>query len=106
MDIINLKLLRKQNNKTQAEIAKLLSITSAGYNNYEKKKTEPSIDILVKLADYYNVTLDYLVGREFNNEFGYLNDKEKELVSMFRQMNNDNQLTLFAEAKGILISQK
>lgn len=103
---MRLKELREIKKITQSKLAREINMPLITYTKYENNIREPKLEILIKLANYYGVTLDYLVGREFNNEFGYLNDKEKKLVSMFRQMNNDNQLTLFAEAKGILISQK
>ena len=48
---------------TQQEIAELLKMTTGSYNQYEVGRTEPNIDTLCKLADYYGVSLDYLVGR-------------------------------------------
>ena len=102
---MRLKELRKLNNKTQSEIAKILNIATNTYCWYEKDKSEPTIETLCRLANYYGVTLDYLVGRDFMDELGYLNKNEKELILMYRQMNQDNQLMYFAEAKGILLAQ-
>lgn len=101
----NFCLLRKANNKTQAEVAKSINIPTNTYRNYETGMAEPNITNLIKLADYYNVTLDYLVGRPFSNDFGYMTDIEKDLVNMFRQMSKDNQKIYYSEAKGILLTQ-
>lgn len=60
---IVLRKLRKRNKKTQKEIAEALNITSRAYGNYETGIREPSIDILIKIADYYEISLDILVGR-------------------------------------------
>lgn len=58
-----LKELRQKENKTQKEIAEDLNITQRTYSNYETGKREPSIDMLINIADYYNTSIDILVGR-------------------------------------------
>lgn len=100
-----LKILRKQINKTQKEVAGYLKMSQAGYQSYEVGDTEPNIENLIKLADYYNVTLDYLVGRPFANDAGYLTENEKTLLKVYRSLNNRNQQTLLDESKGILLAQ-
>lgn len=102
---MKLKELRKQNKKTQEEIANYLNITQVSYGRYELGTSEPNLQILNQLANYYKVSIDYLIGRETNNEFAYLQDNEKALLTAFRQMNKDNQLRFLAQAQGILIAQ-
>lgn len=58
-----LKLLRKALKQTQTDIAKYLGITVSAYGNYELGQREPDIATLNKLADYFNVSVDYLLGR-------------------------------------------
>ena len=60
-----LKKLRLLLGCTQAQMADLLGITVRGYRNYELGAREPELSILIKLADYFNVSLDELVGRQF-----------------------------------------
>lgn len=55
--------LRKEKNKTQDDIAKVLGITRPAYGYYENGKREPDIETLNKLADYFEVSMDYLIGR-------------------------------------------
>lgn len=102
---MNLKELRKENKKSQEDISKYLNVARTTYIGYEQQTSEPTIDTLCKLADYYDVSLDYLVGREYANEFAYLSEQEKIIVATFRQMNNDNKLKYIAEGQGILIAQ-
>ena len=52
--------LREDNDKTQAEIAKVLKITAQQYQLYESGKREIPLHHIVTLAKYYNVSLDYL----------------------------------------------
>lgn len=61
-----LKLLRKQKGINQDEAAQSLGVSLSSYQKYERDKNSvtPSLDVLLKIADFYNVSLDYLVGRE------------------------------------------
>lgn len=58
-----LKALRLRQNKTQEDMATLLGITRQAYGKYESGKNEPDMSSLSKLADYFEVTADYLMGR-------------------------------------------
>lgn len=103
---MKLKELRKEKNKTQDEMSKILNIARSTYNGYEQNISEPNIDTLCKLADYYNITLDYLVGREFNNDLGYLDDNDKNLIQISKQLSTINKIKLLAFAHGLFEGQK
>ena len=102
---MRLKELRVLNNKTQQEIAEKINITQFTYSNYETGKTQPTIEILIKLADFYDVTLDYLMKRPFANEFGYMSSEEKLLVTNFRKLSTYNQGKIIGEVAGMLMIQ-
>ncbi|MBE6704897.1 MAG: helix-turn-helix transcriptional regulator [Ruminococcaceae bacterium] len=55
--------LREDKDKTQKEIADILNMQLTVYQRYERGERELPLWAAIKLADYYNVTLDYLVGR-------------------------------------------
>ena len=57
--------LREDNDKTQKEIAELLNMQLTVYQRYERGERELPLWAAIKLADFYKVTLDYLVKREF-----------------------------------------
>lgn len=57
-----LKQLRKQNKKSQQEIADFLGVNRGTYTNYELGKREPDFETLKKLAQYFNVSIDFLLG--------------------------------------------
>lgn len=61
-----LKSLRQKEGITQAEAAEKLGVSLSSYQKYEREKGSvmPSLDVLVKIADMYRVTTDYLLGRE------------------------------------------
>ena len=56
--------LREDHDKTQKQIANLLNMQLTVYQRYERGERELPLWAAIKLADYYNITLDYLVGRE------------------------------------------
>ena len=55
--------LREDRDVTQGQIAKLLGTTQQQYSKYEKGVQEIPVHHLMKLADFYNVSVDYLLGR-------------------------------------------
>lgn len=58
-----IKELRKRYSMSQADLALILSVTQRTLSRYEMGKREPSINMLIALANYFDVTIDYLVGR-------------------------------------------
>lgn len=59
-----IKELRKQFSLTQEKLANMLSVTQANLSGWELGKWQPDQEALTKLADYFNVSVDYLLGRE------------------------------------------
>ena len=55
--------LREDHDKKQIELANYLEIKQSTYSDYESGKINIPIDMLIKIADFYGVTLDYRVGR-------------------------------------------
>ncbi len=60
----NLVELRKQNNLTQDDLAKVLNVSRQAYCRYENDQREISLEILCKLADYYEESTDAILGRK------------------------------------------
>lgn len=59
----NIRNLREDHDLTQKEIADLLHIKQTTYSKYELGKINIPIEVFITLADYYNTSVDYLVGR-------------------------------------------
>ncbi len=55
--------LRKLNNLTQRQVADYLKIAQPSYIRYENGSSQPSLESLVKLADLFETSIDYLCGR-------------------------------------------
>lgn len=58
-----LKLLRTENGESLEKIAKYLSVTIQTISNYENEKRDMTPDTIIKLAEYFNVSTDYLLGK-------------------------------------------
>ncbi len=63
MVYINIRNLREDHDKTQRELAEYLHVRQTTYSKYELGKINIPIEVFIKLADYYDVTVDYLLGR-------------------------------------------
>lgn len=57
-----LRLLRKEKGQTQKSLAEALGMTERSIRHYEAKTHRPDVDILIRIAQYFEVSLDYLAG--------------------------------------------
>lgn len=97
--MIYLKTLRKQRKITQQQMAERLSITQQAYATYENGTAQPPIDNLKKLADYFDVSIDYLLGRE--NKSTDLSQDERQLLTYFKQCDVIDQARILAYAEAV-----
>ena len=58
-----LKLLRNEKNMSQQELADALGISKSSINMYERGERQPNFEVLEAIADFFNVDIDYLLGR-------------------------------------------
>ena len=58
--------LREDRDLNQTTVAKMLGMSQTGYSKYETGENDVPTDILIKLADFYDVSVDYLLGRTKN----------------------------------------
>ena len=65
----NFRIAREQNNLSQDDVAKYLNVTQSLVSKWEKGTSSINPITLCKLADLYHVSVDYLLGRESNNNF-------------------------------------
>lgn len=59
-----MKELRKSNNLTQEELAKILGVSRVNYTRYETDKVRPDYETIIKFADYFDISLDELFDRK------------------------------------------
>ena len=55
--------LREDHDLTQTEVAKMLGMSQTGYSKYETGENDIPTDVLIKLAKFYNTSIDYLLGQ-------------------------------------------
>lgn len=91
---MKIKELRKEKNWTQKEVANKLNLNQQTFNNYENEVTQPSIEILIQMAELFDCDLDYLCGNENSNKnYKYM------FVSELDQQIFDNVLKLMHDDK-------
>ena len=101
--MLKLRILRKECNLSQKELAQKLGVSQSNIYNYEMGRTEPSIEILCKLANVLDVTVDYLVGN--SDELGNVGtteqftEEEIDLVRCYRAIGKAERLALITTAK-------
>lgn len=102
-----LKNLRKQKDLTQTELANLLNLSHGAIAMWETGKRQPDNDTLLRIADFFNVTVDYLLGRDNEktppNED--LSEGEMLLLDLFRNASEEQQ-QMVLQLLRLALSQK
>lgn len=80
-----LKYLRKRVGLTQTTVANTIGIAQQTYAGYENGKHEPSIEIMIRLANLYGLSMDYITGR-FIGEYGAQEEQEYEAEIILREV--------------------
>lgn len=100
--LVRLKMLRREKGITQKKLAEIIGTTQQSINKYENHNIEPDISTLITMADYFHISVDYLIGHSESRQTeepterqqlyideatlleGYrkLNDKEKESIRL------------------------
>ena len=86
---MKIKDLRLQFGKSQAEVAKIANVSQSNYSKYELGKLVPDMNVLINLANFYQVSLDYLCDRPFNNNLGYIPENRRNLVKQIIELDNE-----------------
>ena len=106
-----LRHLRQSNGLTQGELAKNLGIGQATIACYENGLREPHIVNLIAYADFFDCSVDYLIGRTdeqgnqsfpANSKRAFLKDAELELIHKYRSLNKSGQMKLNGYLDGLL----
>lgn len=77
-----LQFLRKSKGLTQEEAAEIFGVKKTTYQKYERDVISPSYETLGKIADFYDVTTDYLLGREKMKEKNDADDLIREIEEL------------------------
>ena len=77
---LRIRSLRKKADETQESVAKYLNVTRATYSAYEREVIVPSYDVIMKLAEKYDVSIDYLMGRTNYEKYDLSNMDIPDLI--------------------------
>ena len=93
---MRLKELRKKSKLRQQDVADAINCSQAVYSRYENGEREPSKDVLRSLADFFGVSVDYILGRDQEETdqaaiTTALLTREERMLEMFRQMDEKEQ---------------
>lgn len=97
--------LLKDNKIAKKTMLKDLSLGINTFTNWKNRGTVPSGDVLDKIADYLDVSVDYLLGNEKSPAEAELSDDEKQLISILRQLDDSAYEKLLDYAKYLLQNQ-
>jgi transcriptional regulator with XRE-family HTH domain len=75
-----IKMLRSEKGLTMKDMAEMFDLSISAWNKYEKNEAEPKLDNIVKMADFFNVSLDFLMGRT--------NIRDKKIVEKSNILNS------------------
>ena len=103
---MRIKQLRVSTKSKPEKLAEMLHISLQAYYKYENEVNEPNIDNLKILANYYNVSIDYLVGRDNDKNATTNYGEKKELLKISEQLNDKNMAKLLVYATALLDGQK
>ena len=88
--MLNIKQLREEKSILQLDLAKHLGVSKTCISDWERERSQPSIEILMQIADYFECSIDYLVGRSneldtviIQNDISY---EEKQMLFEFRKL--------------------
>lgn len=77
-----LRSLRERKNLSQTELAKWMNLPNQSISNYERDYRKPPFEVIQKLADFYEVSIDYLLGRE---QYVTGTEKVKDIKSFLKE---------------------
>lgn len=102
-----LKQLRETRNMTQIRLAIELGVSQETISGYENGKATPPADMLIKIADILDTSVDYLLERTQDKQFNKLTksdltEQELELISNFRKMNQNKKERLIGFMLGLI----
>lgn len=95
--MIRLLELRKSRKLTQSELAHKLDLTQQAYARYENCQRQPDFDTLIRIANYFNVSIDYLLGRTEDRQ-------NKPIYNVLSSKKEENELSLSQSEKALILA--
>ena len=108
--MLKIQELRVASNLTQRELAEKIGVKNYTVANWEQNRTEPSIRDLVDLANFFECSVDYLIGRE--NDFGQIliikeeSKEHTELLSLYEGLTEERKKVIQTLLKDLRVLTK
>lgn len=103
-----IKELRLSKKLSQQQLAKILFVNQTAVSQWERGATTPNLQLLTKIADYFNVSIDYLIGNDTNKKSPSIKEEltadEQKLLKSFRELNEEGQYILLSQAEALTLS--
>lgn len=98
-----LKELRKEHKLEQKDLTERFSLSSGSYSLYENDKRRPSYEILIQFADFYDISVDYLLGRtdtphpidDTPKQIASYSEQEMAVIYMMHEMDEANRKSVY-----------
>lgn len=105
--MLRIQELREEKGLTQGNVAEAIGTSRTNIGRWEKGLNEPSYAFVVKLANFFDVSVDYLIGNDEErnqsptpiNTLSQLTDEERELLKFFRAIGKPARDAIFTTAK-------
>lgn len=103
-----IKLLREEKKIRQDELAKILSISPSAVGMYERDEREPNDEITLKLAEYFGVSTDYLLGKSDirNSEEINIDEADIAFAQGIKGLNDTNKMIIKNTLEALLAKQE
>lgn len=98
-----LKQLRNENNISQSQMAEIANISQSNYSKYELGVIEPKIFSIIRIADYFNSSIDYICDRKAEEII--IDEKSKTILKLIQQLTDRNKDQAFYYISGLLAGQ-
>ena len=106
--INNILNLFSKTNKGDYPLEMEIGLSRTSIQNWRNYNSKPGVDALIKIADYFNVSIDYLVGRESakqtiqNTNINNQNDNLKQFIQLWEQMDEFQKASVTGYAQGLI----
>ena len=107
--LINLRLLREEASVSQKYLAEAIGVSQQSINKYENHNIEPDIETLIRIANFFETSVDYLIGhttvrRKIEKVTAYeLNEEEKSIIERFRKLSPKQRGCIAAVMEGYFL---
>lgn len=104
----NLKILRQERGISQQRLADAIGVSQQSINQYENHSVEPDISVLTRLADHFNTSIDFIVGRTDirrpieHTEAFHLNKDESDIITQYRALKGSEKQCISLVIKTLL----